>query len=196
MKIYAIKGMAPATRHPKPLRRDVSCRRRAKARRARFGPKRSSADVRRAAGRRRPRRPVPGGRAAAGQRSERDGPRRRRGAAATRPPKAPRARGLPLTVARAGSEGQPGYLKQSMKLPKSWATKPLLEVLKLFCQTYNKKFPDAQIDIDAYHFERPLGSTLFPDDHVGAALTEYRPRRPSNVRSGSPRRRGRDADSP
>ena len=42
-----------------------------------------------------------------------------------------------------GSEGAPGYLKQSMKLPKSWSSKPLLEVLKLFCETYNKKFPDA-----------------------------------------------------
>jgi len=72
-----------------------------------------------------------------------------------------------------GSEGQPGYLKQSMKLPKSWATKPLLEVLQLFCTTYNKKFPDAQISPEGYHFERPLGSTLFPDDHVGAALAEY-----------------------
>ena len=72
-----------------------------------------------------------------------------------------------------GSEGAPGYLKQSMKLPKSWSSKPLLEVLKLFCETYNKKFPDAPIDAEAWHLEKPLGSTLFPDDQVGAALTEY-----------------------
>ena len=32
-----------------------------------------------------------------------------------------------------GNDGEPGYLKQSMKLPKSWAAKPLLEVLELFC---------------------------------------------------------------
>ena len=72
-----------------------------------------------------------------------------------------------------GNDGEPGYLKQSMKLPKSWAAKPLLEVLELFCATYNKKFPDTPISKDDHHFERPRGSTLFPDDQVGAALTDY-----------------------
>ena len=72
-----------------------------------------------------------------------------------------------------GNDGEPGYLKQSMKLPKSWAAKPLLEVLELFCATYNKKFPDSPISKDDHHFERPKGSTLFPDDQVGAALTDY-----------------------
>ena len=64
-------------------------------------------------------------------------------------------------------------MKQSMKLPKSWSSKPLLEVLKLFCETYNKKFPDAPIDAEAWHLEKPLGSTLFPDDHVDSALSDY-----------------------
>ena len=50
-----------------------------------------------------------------------------------------------------GNVGEPGYLKQSMKLPKSWAAKPLLEVLELFCATYNKKFPDAPISKDDHH---------------------------------------------
>ncbi|KAH8092439.1 hypothetical protein JL720_5412 [Aureococcus anophagefferens] len=69
-----------------------------------------------------------------------------------------------------GTEGTPGYLKQSMKLPKSWGSKPLLEVLKLFVDTHNKKFPDGAIDAGGWHLERPLGSTLFPDDHVDSAL--------------------------
>eukprot|EP00629_Pelagomonadales_sp_RCC1024_P002896 CAMPEP_0119274916 /NCGR_PEP_ID=MMETSP1329-20130426/12926_1 /TAXON_ID=114041 /ORGANISM="Genus nov. species nov., Strain RCC1024" /LENGTH=397 /DNA_ID=CAMNT_0007275267 /DNA_START=149 /DNA_END=1339 /DNA_ORIENTATION=- len=72
-----------------------------------------------------------------------------------------------------GREGEPGYLKQSMKLPKSWGSKPLLEVLQLFCNTYNKKNADAPISPEDHHFERPLGSTLFPDDHVDAALSDY-----------------------
>lgn len=72
-----------------------------------------------------------------------------------------------------GDEGSPGYLKQSMKLPKSWGQKPLLEVLELFCKTYTKKFPDTPISVNDHHFERPKGSTLFPDDHVEAALSDY-----------------------
>ena len=72
-----------------------------------------------------------------------------------------------------GTEGTPGYLKQSMKLPKSWGSKPLLEVLKLFVDTHNKKFPDGAIDAGGWHLERPLGSTLFPDDHVDSALSDY-----------------------
>ena len=72
-----------------------------------------------------------------------------------------------------GTEGTPGYLKQSMKLPKSWGSKPLLEVLKLFVDTHNKKFPEGAIDAGGWHLERPLGSTLFPDDHVDSALSDY-----------------------
>ena len=72
-----------------------------------------------------------------------------------------------------GTEGTPGYLKQSMKLPKSWGSKPLLEVLKLFVDTHNKKFPEGAIDAGGWHLERPLGSTLFPDDHVDSALADY-----------------------
>ena len=64
-----------------------------------------------------------------------------------------------------GIEGTPGYVKQSMKLPKSWDAKPLAEVLTLFAETYNKKAVE-KIDSTGYHLERPLGSTLFPDDQV------------------------------
>jgi len=72
-----------------------------------------------------------------------------------------------------GVEGSAGYLKQSMKLPKSWASKPLTDVLALFVTTYNKKFAESPISAEAYHLERPLGSTLFPDDHVASALSDY-----------------------
>lgn len=72
-----------------------------------------------------------------------------------------------------GVEGEAGYLKQSMKLPKSWDSKSLSEVLELFVETYNKKYPEGKISASAWHFERPLGSTLFPDDLVSAALSDY-----------------------
>ena len=71
-----------------------------------------------------------------------------------------------------GVEGQDGYVKQSMKLPKSWSSKPLKQVLELFVETYNKKHTPV-LNAEEWHLERPLGSTLFPDDHVSAALTEY-----------------------
>jgi len=71
-----------------------------------------------------------------------------------------------------GEEGQEGYVKQSMKLPKSWDAKPLTEVLTLFVDTYNKKH-EPKLCADNWHFERPRGSTLFPDDHVAAALSDY-----------------------
>ncbi|KAJ8611959.1 hypothetical protein CTAYLR_004402 [Chrysophaeum taylorii] len=72
-----------------------------------------------------------------------------------------------------GTEGEAGYLKQSMKLPKSWGTKPVAEVLGLFVDTYNKKHPDAAIDAGGWHLERPLGSTLYPDDQVSSTLSDY-----------------------
>ncbi|KAJ1448911.1 hypothetical protein M885DRAFT_470685 [Pelagophyceae sp. CCMP2097] len=71
-----------------------------------------------------------------------------------------------------GVEGAPGYVKQSMKLPKSWDGKTLHDVLGLFVETYNKK-AEAPLDASQWHLERPKGSTLFPDDQVGAALQEY-----------------------
>uniref|UniRef100_A0A7S3K4H7 Uncharacterized protein n=1 Tax=Aureoumbra lagunensis TaxID=44058 RepID=A0A7S3K4H7_9STRA len=72
-----------------------------------------------------------------------------------------------------GQEGEEGYVKQSIKLPKSWSSKPLSNVLELFVEGYNKKYPDAPISATEWHLERPKGSTLFPDDHVASALTEY-----------------------
>ena len=75
-----------------------------------------------------------------------------------------------------GVEGEAGYVKQSMKLPKSWESKPLQDVLCLFVETYNKKFggdESLKIDAERWHFERPLGSTLFPDDQVNTVLADY-----------------------
>jgi len=71
-----------------------------------------------------------------------------------------------------GVEGEAGYVKQSMKLPKSWDAKPLEEVLKLCVETYNKKH-EPKLKAEEWHLERPRGSTLFPDDHVAAALSDY-----------------------
>lgn len=72
-----------------------------------------------------------------------------------------------------GKEGSPEYLKQSMKLPKSWADKPVSEVLTLFAETYNKKNADAPLDTAQYHLEKPLGTRLLPEDLVSTTMTEY-----------------------
>ena len=72
-----------------------------------------------------------------------------------------------------GTEGSPEYVKQSMKLPKSWADKQVKDVLGLFVETYNKKNAGAPLDAEKYHLERPLGTNVFPDELISNALSEY-----------------------
>lgn len=72
-----------------------------------------------------------------------------------------------------GREGDPGYVKQSIKLPKSWSTKQISEVLSLFVESYNKKHPEMAISSETWHLERPLGSTLYPDDQIDTTLSDY-----------------------
>ena len=71
-----------------------------------------------------------------------------------------------------GTEGSPDYIKQSMKLPKSWSDKPVSQVVELFVETYNKKHADAPLDAAMLHLEKPLGSIVIPSEHISTALAE------------------------
>lgn len=71
-----------------------------------------------------------------------------------------------------GTEGSPDYIKQSMKLPKSWSDKPVSQVVELFVETYNKKHADAPLDAATLHLEKPLGSIVIPSEHISTALAE------------------------
>jgi hypothetical protein len=68
-----------------------------------------------------------------------------------------------------------GYPSQTskIKVPKSWSTKEVKDVIGLFAGAYNKKNPENIIDIEGVHFALEDGTKFYSNDTVEAALEDH-----------------------
>ena len=62
-----------------------------------------------------------------------------------------------------------------LTVPKSWYGKPVVAVVQLFCEQYNKKHPDAPLDENEVHLNDSEGNGIFSDRSIGDSLFEVSP---------------------